>query len=451
MIPPLMTPAAPWFADTLLAWFAVHGRHGLPWQRDPTPYRVWVSEVMLQQTQVATVIPYFERFLARFPSVEALAAAPLDEVLHLWTGLGYYARARNLKRCAEVLVGAHGGVFPDSLEAVEALPGIGRSTAGAILALSRKQRHPILDGNVKRVLARVFGIAGDPGSPPVLARFWARARALTPLQEVDAYTQAIMDLGATVCTRSRPACTLCPMTSRCVAAREGRQAELPARRQRRTRGRREAFLLVAEQRRGSGARLVYLERRPERGIWGGLWAPPQFEQREALLEWCRRELAVAPGAELLVQALAPIDHAFTHFDLHLKPLRVLCEGRASAADGIAMPSAAGGSSAAGGVGGVCVADGVGEAGGLGEAGGVGEAGGLGGACAAGGVGEAGGLGGACAAGDLTEARGRSLWYSLAAPPRVGLPQPIRALFDRLAKDSGPADSGEGRRPGAEIA
>ena len=193
----------------------------LPWQVNPTPYRVWVSEVMLQQTQVATVIPYYPRFMARFPDIDALASAPLDEVLHLWTGLGYYARARNLQACAKVVGTQYGGIFPNELEEVMALPGIGRSTAGAILALSRGQRHPILDGNAKRVLARVFGIAGDPGSKTLLAALWSKPMRVHRHQDVAAYTQGIMDLGATVCTRARPACTLCPMNSGCVAALEG--------------------------------------------------------------------------------------------------------------------------------------------------------------------------------------------------------------------------------------
>src|SRR3984893_8638686 len=194
-----MTTEARLFTAALLQWFEMHGRKNLPWQQNPTPYRVWVSEVMLQQTQVAAVIPYYERFMARFPSVDLLAAADEDEVLHLWTGLGYYARARNLRACAQVLMAKHGGEFPTDIEAVTALPGIGRSTAGAILALSRGERHPILDGNVKRVLARVFRIAGDPGSASVLARLWGQAEACTPSECAGAYTQAIMDLGATVC------------------------------------------------------------------------------------------------------------------------------------------------------------------------------------------------------------------------------------------------------------
>jgi A/G-specific adenine glycosylase len=345
------------FSDQLLAWFDVHGRHHLPWQQNPTPYRVWVSEVMLQQTQVATVIPYYQRFMERFPDVRALAEAPLDEVLHLWTGLGYYARARNLRTCAQVLVARHGGEFPSDIEAVTELPGIGRSTAGAILALSRGQRQPILDGNVKRVLARVFGIAGDPGSSAVVARMWTQAEACTPALRVGAYTQAIMDLGATLCTRTRPACTVCPMSDRCVAALEGRQEELPSPKVKRARGSREATLLIAETGR-DGAIAVLVERRPEAGLWGGLWSPPQFESEFAALDWCRREIG-EPHVE--PQLLTPIHHAFTHFDLLLRPLRVRCRPN----------------------------------------------------------------------GAVREEGADRLWYALAAPPKVGLPQPIRQLFERL--------------------
>ena len=348
------------FAKRLLAWFEIHGRHNLPWQQDPTPYRVWVSEVMLQQTQVATVIPYYERFMARFPGVQSLAAAPLDEVLHLWTGLGYYARARNLRACAQALVARHGGEFPEGIEEVMALPGIGRSTAGAILALSRGRRQPILDGNVRRVLARVFGIAGDPGSPAVIAALWAQSEACTPAHNVAAYTQAIMDLGATVCTRANPACTVCPMSTDCVAALEGRQAELPGAKSKRARGSREATLLIAETE-NEGSISVLVERRPALGVWGGLWSPPQFESEFAALDWCRREIGEPKVSRL---PLSPIHHAFTHFDLLLRPLRVRC-------------SLSGG-----------------------------------------------------AAGAVHEGDDR-LWYRLKDPPRVGLPQPILKLFERL--------------------
>jgi A/G-specific adenine glycosylase len=323
-----MSSASEQFAPRLLKWFRVHGRHSLPWQLDPTPYRVWVSEVMLQQTQVATVIPYYARFMTRFPSIDALAAAPLDEVLHLWTGLGYYARARNLQACAKTLVAQHGGVFPNKLEEVMALPGIGRSTAGAILALSGGQRHPILDGNAKRVLARVFGIAGDPSSTAVLAALWQKAEACTPHREVSAYTQGIMDLGATVCTRTRPACTLCPMNTGCVAALEGRQAELPGRKLKRNRPSREATLLIA-QIGSNGSTAVLLERRPLSGLWGGLWSPPQFANESEALKWCAQVF----GESSESQALAPIDHAFTHFDLRLKPLLVRGRQNSEVLDG----------------------------------------------------------------------------------------------------------------------
>jgi A/G-specific adenine glycosylase len=316
------------FAEPLLAWFERHGRKSLPWQQNPTPYRVWVSEVMLQQTQVVTVTAYFQRFMARFPVVQSLADAPLDEVLHIWTGLGYYARARNLHACAQVLATRHGGEFPDDIDVLTALPGIGRSTAGAILALARAQRHPILDGNVKRVLARVFGIAGDPGSASVLKALWLQADRCTPHEHLAAYTQAIMDLGATVCTRTRPACPVCPMSAVCVAARDRRQAELPGRKQRRLRKAREATLLIAEM--GKQTTLaILLERRPAPGVWGGLWSPPQFDSESAALEWCRREI----GDVELTEHLAPIDHAFTHFDLRLNPLRVRCKPFLGVSDG----------------------------------------------------------------------------------------------------------------------
>jgi A/G-specific adenine glycosylase len=308
------------FPQRLLAWFERHGRKSLPWQQDPTPYRVWVSEVMLQQTQVATVIPFFERFMARFPAVQSLANASLDEVLHLWTGLGYYARARHLHACAKALAIRHGGEFPHDIHLLTALPGIGRSTAGAILALALGQRHPILDGNVKRVLARVFGIAGDPSSATVLKALWLQADICTPREHPGAYTQAIMDLGATVCTRIRPACSVCPMSAVCVAARDGRQAELPGRKQSRLRKARKAILLIAETGKQSSL-AVLLERRPAPGVWGGLWSPPQFDSESAALDWCRREI----GDVELTQNLAPIDHAFTHFDLRLNPLRVRCK------------------------------------------------------------------------------------------------------------------------------
>jgi len=306
------------FAAALLAWFNRHGRKHLPWQHNPTPYRVWVSEIMLQQTQVATVIPYYERFMARFPSVAALASAPLDEVLHLWTGLGYYARARNLHRTATIIVRDHLGAFPASLDAVEALPGIGRSTAGAILSLALNQRHPILDGNVKRVLARYFGVYGFPGEAAVERQLWALADACTPTERVASYTQAIMDLGATVCVRCRPLCLACPQQAHCVARLQGVQNELPTPRPKKARPARNAFALLV---RTSGGAIL-LEQRPATGLWGGLWTLPQFESRDAAVAFLAERLQ-SPRPS--IDTLGAYAHAFTHFDLTLQPLLVTIE------------------------------------------------------------------------------------------------------------------------------
>ena len=303
-------------APRLLTWFDSAGRKHLPWQQDPTPYRVWVSEIMLQQTQVATVIPFYERFMARFPDVFALAEAPIDEVLHLWTGLGYYARARNLHRAANVIVTQHRGHFPSTIEEAQALPGIGRSTAGAILALSRSQRHPILDGNVKRVLARHFGVEGFPGDKAIEEQLWALAEACTPVERVAHYTQAIMDLGAMICVRSRPLCIACPLQATCVANLEGRQASLPTPRPKKNRPHREAYALILA--RPDGA--IWLERRPPSGIWGGLWTFPEFETIDAAREQAIRIAQLDEHASL--EELGPYTHAFTHYDLTLHPLLV---------------------------------------------------------------------------------------------------------------------------------
>jgi len=309
------------FAPALLAWFAIDGRRNLPWQRNPTPYRVWVSEIMLQQTQVATAIPYYEAFMQRFPDVRSLAVARLDEVLHLWSGLGYYARARNLHRAAQAIVRDHGGRFPETIEQVVELPGIGRSTAGAILALSLGQRHPILDGNVKRVLARHFGVEGYPGDAQVEKRLWALAEACTPHGRAAEYTQGIMDLGATVCTRSRPACLLCPVADGCVARATGSEGRLPAPRPRAARPHREAWLVAAWR----GDHKVLLERRPPSGIWGGMWGLPEFPTRAHATQWCREHLSGASPAELV----DPVRHAFSHFDYEMRPLRVRCIGKSA--------------------------------------------------------------------------------------------------------------------------
>jgi A/G-specific adenine glycosylase len=296
----------------LLAWFDAHGRHDFPWQRDRTPYSVWVSEIMLQQTQVGTVIPFYERFMQRFPTIAALAAAPLDDVLAHWAGLGYYARARNLWRAARIVMEQHGGEVPTTFDALHALPGIGRSTAGAVLAQALGARWPILDGNVKRVLARYHAVAGWPGMPAVANELWRHAEMHTPSERVGDYTQAIMDLGATLCARSRPACTVCPLAIDCASARAGTQALYPAPRPKRERAQRQVAVLVVRAPDGR----VLLERRPPSGIWGGLYSLPELPAEDSPREWCERMLGTAVAAE---RALANIEHAFTHFDLDLSP------------------------------------------------------------------------------------------------------------------------------------
>jgi A/G-specific adenine glycosylase len=296
----------------LLAWFDARGRHDFPWQRDRTPYSVWVSEIMLQQTQVGTVIPFYERFMQRFPTIAALAAAPLDDVLAHWAGLGYYARARNLWRAARIVMEQHGGEVPTTFDALHALPGIGRSTAGAILAQALGARWPILDGNAKRVLARYHAVAGWPGMPAVANELWRHAEMHTPSERVGDYTQAIMDLGATLCARSRPACTVCPLAIDCASARAGTQALYPAPRPKRERAQRQVAVLVVRAPDGR----VLLERRPPSGIWGGLYSLPELPAEDSPREWCERMLGTAVAAE---RALANIEHAFTHFDLDLSP------------------------------------------------------------------------------------------------------------------------------------
>ena len=310
-------------APRLIAWHARHGRHDLPWQRHPAKngraYRVWVSEIMLQQTQVATVIPYFERFMARFPDVRALADASADEVLHLWTGLGYYARARNLHRAAQLIRDQHGGEFPAEFAAVMALPGIGRSTAGAILALATGARHAILDGNVKRVLARYHAIDGASDDKPTLDTLWELAERDTPAADPATYTQAIMDLGATVCTRARPLCSECPISAGCRARIEGRQDELPAAKRRRApRRSRHAVMLVARH-----DSSVLLVQRPARGVWGGLWCLPEFDDAAAAKLFASREL---DSAKLATATMPAIEHSFTHFDLVITPIVARCRG-----------------------------------------------------------------------------------------------------------------------------
>ncbi|MGD2075956.1 MAG: A/G-specific adenine glycosylase [Gammaproteobacteria bacterium] len=303
------------FAAAVLAWYDRHGRRDLPWQQDPTPYRVWISEIMLQQTQVRTVVPYYQRFMQAFPEVLALAAAPLDAVLHHWSGLGYYARARNLHRAAQQIRDLHGGRFPDAMDAVSRLPGVGRSTAGAVLSLALGQRHAILDGNVKRVLARFHAVEGWPGKQAVLDRLWALAEAATPGRRVAAYNQAMMDLGATVCRRGTPDCARCPLQTDCRARQQGRQSELPAPRPRRALPVRGVHMLLLSTPDGA----VYLEKRPASGVWGGLWSLPEFDGEAALLAWCdRHRVPVPPRLELGPR----LRHTFSHYHLDITPCRL---------------------------------------------------------------------------------------------------------------------------------
>lgn len=315
-----MTGPAGVLADALIDWQRRSGRHDLPWQQTRDAYRIWVSEIMLQQTQVSTVLGYYERFLARFPDVAALAAAPLDEVLRYWSGLGYYSRARNLHAAAVAVVARHGGHVPTDPVALEALPGIGRSTAAAIAAFSAGVRAPILDGNVKRVLCRAFGVEGFPGERAVEQRLWAIAERELPSPgpgRIETYTQALMDLGATLCTRSRPRCDACPVAADCVARRDGRQAALPA--PRRTALVETRFAQWVMLRAGDA---VLVERRPPEGLWGGLWSLPELSppragepvraEAPAVLDWVAARL----GLQVRDAAVhGEVRHAFTHFRL----------------------------------------------------------------------------------------------------------------------------------------
>lgn len=301
------------FARRLLDWYDRHGRHDLPWQHPRTPYRVWISEVMLQQTQVATVIGYFERFVSALPTLRALAAANEDRVLALWSGLGYYRRARHLHAAAQLCMSDHGGKLPRDFDALAALPGIGRSTASAILALAHGQPRAILDGNVKRVLARFHGVRGWPGEHAVETTLWQHAEAHTPASRVADYTQAIMDLGATVCTRAQPRCDICPQARSCVARRDGLVAELPQSRPARVMSQRQTVLIILRDRRGR----VLLQRRPPQGVWPGLWSLPEAPDQPAATARAAR-LAKVDG--LAATELPGVRHTFTHFKLCAMPL-----------------------------------------------------------------------------------------------------------------------------------
>jgi A/G-specific adenine glycosylase len=320
-----MDPDLPAIADAVVAWQRSHGRHRLPWQRTRDPYHVWLSEIMLQQTQVTTVLSYYERFLARFPDVAALAAAPLDDVLALWSGLGYYSRARNLHLCAERVMSEHGGAFPATAEVLTTLPGIGRSTAAAIAAFCFEQRTSILDGNVKRVLSRVLAFGGDLAEVRHERALWSLANRLLPAAGTDmpAYTQGLMDLGATVCLAREPTCLLCPLSGVCRARAQGNVAAYPLKTRRLVRGRREQWWLWLQREVaiGSGqAHAVWLQQRPARGIWAGLWTLPLFDDEAALTAAVDR--AAGHTGPHPLQTLPTIQHALTHFDWTLHPRRL---------------------------------------------------------------------------------------------------------------------------------
>lgn len=306
------------FASLLITWQRQHGRHGLPWQGTRDPYCVWVSEIMLQQTQVSTVVPYYQRFLTSFPDIASLAAADEDTVLQHWSGLGYYSRARNLHAAAQVITARHAGIFPRDFEHILALPGIGRSTAAAISAFAFGERRAILDGNVKRVFARYFGIEGFTSDKRVENLLWEQAETLLPQRGIEIYTQALMDLGAMLCTRSLPACAACPLHSDCSALAQNRVKELPTPRPKKALPQRETTMLVLRHR-GE----ILLEKRPPSGIWGGLWSFPEIEDLADATRLCgeRFGLVVKAGA-----ALPPFDHTFTHFRLRITPQPMVVTG-----------------------------------------------------------------------------------------------------------------------------
>ncbi len=298
------------FAQLVLDWYQHHGRHQLPWQLDKTAYRVWLSEIMLQQTQVTTVLSYFQRFLERFPDIQSLADASIDDVLQCWQGLGYYARARNLHRAAQIMRDEHQSKFPQNLEAVMALPGIGRSTAGAILTFAFGQSWPILDGNVKRVLVRNFQVRGWDGQAKTRNRLWQIAEQLTPSYQTDQYNQAMMDLGAMVCLKSRPKCKDCPLTPYCESYRHGTQASYPEKKPGQFRPQKQTLMLVHRYQ-----QQVLLYRRPPSGIWGGLWSLPEVAGREEIGDWQSSHLACEkPPNEIKTNVLK---HQFTHFSLDI--------------------------------------------------------------------------------------------------------------------------------------
>lgn len=311
----------PIFSNQLLAWFDLHGRKDLPWQQQPTPYHVWLSEIMLQQTQVSTVIPYYQRFTEQFNTINSLAGAAVDDVLALWTGLGYYARARNLHKAAIIMREQHHGEMPTIFDELIALPGIGRSTAGAILTLAHQQQFAILDGNVKRVLARFFAIEGWPGKKDIENQLWHKAELLLPTKRIANYIQAQMDLGATVCTRSKPKCDLCPLTSDCLAFKQGNPSDYPTSKPKKIIPHRQTHWLIAQINTGE----ILLEQRPQQGIWGGLWSFPEVDQEENLSQKSEQLQLL----KIDKTTLHTINHVFSHFKLKIHPHLVQCKQQAN--------------------------------------------------------------------------------------------------------------------------
>lgn len=302
------------FAQRLLSWYDHHGRKNLPWQQPITPYRVWISEIMLQQTQVDTVVPYFERFMSRFPDLVTLAQAPQDEVLHLWTGLGYYARARNLHRSAQLIVEQHDGEFPEDLDTLAQLPGIGPSTAAAITSIAFNQATAILDGNVKRVLARHRGIAGWPGQSTVAQKLWQAAHQSMAKERCRDYTQAIMDLGATLCTRARPRCEECPVAEDCSAFQHNAVADFPGKKPAKIKPIKSAYLLLVQAPEGE----ILLHQRPPQGIWGGLWCLPELPITDSL----EQHIALHYGPAQAIQPWQGWRHTFSHYHFDIQPVLI---------------------------------------------------------------------------------------------------------------------------------
>ena len=321
-----MTSVAQKFHFQVLQWFDRHGRKNLPWQKNISPYRVWISEIMLQQTQVATVIPYFEKFMERFPTVQKLAAAEQDDVLHLWSGLGYYSRARNLHKAAKMVVDAFAGEFPRSVDKLTELPGIGLSTAGAIASISMGIRAPILDGNVKRVLARYRAVEGWPGQSAVAKELWAIAEQYTPEERTADYTQAMMDLGAMICTRTRPSCLLCPLQDCCLAHQANEESRFPGKKPKKDKPERAVKMLMVINQFGE----VLLEKRPSTGIWGGLWGFPEIQHNDDLEE----KAIHLTGLEMEgFEEWDAFRHTFSHYHLDITPVKAFAHDSNRVADG----------------------------------------------------------------------------------------------------------------------